>query len=141
MSKITANISIEAETWELAKSKYPQQLSSLVEDFLKTLLYTDTPLQPAQNIEQDTKETIENISKLRIRLQDLDVQKLKQIQEAKLQAAQKQEESRKKHICINCGNPIITKDIQRYSTPKGSICKSCFFNASKEQIREWSLNG
>jgi len=137
MAKITANISIEAEIWEIAKSKYPQQISSLVEDYLKALVYSDVN-DDKINIEQEQKRVIEGISTLKIELQNLELQKKQQIEQASTLQQQKQEQEQKKRFCFNCGNLIGTLKI--YTTPKGNICKTCFFQSTKEQLKEWGYN-
>ena len=138
MAKTTTTLYIESEILELAKSKYPQQLSSLVEDYLKALVYSDVVEDNKRNIEQEQKDTIEGISTLKIKLQNLELQKKQQIEQVKELEQRKKEQEQKMRFCFNCGNPIGTFGV--YTTPKGNICNTCYFQATKEKIMEWGLN-
>jgi len=136
-----AHISIEAEVWEISKIKYPNQLSSIIEDFLRGLNYSeiiDKKGISSESIEQQEKVIQKEIINLKIAAKELDLTKKQQIEDIKQIEQKKQEEVQKKRFCFNCGNPIGILKV--YTTPKGNICKTCFFQATKEQIREWSLN-
>ena len=58
-------------------------------------------------------------------------------QKERIETEKQKEIERKK--CINCGKVLTEHETKKYRFDKGNICKSCFFSASNEQIREWGI--
>ncbi|MAH47057.1 hypothetical protein CMI37_14615 [Candidatus Pacearchaeota archaeon] len=133
MRKSIISLTIDPEVWELAILRYPKKLSSMIEDYLKTILYSETQVK-VDKLEEEKKQTMEQIAQAKEKLVQIRVLERKKEEEhkQKLEYTKEQEIERKK--CVNCGNFL---GIKQFRINKGLICYNCFSNTTPEQIKEW----
>lgn len=128
------SLSVDVEVYEAARTKYPQQISSLFNDFLKSLLLTS---DKERDIDEKQKEVDElQIQEQMIKLKKektlVEIQKIRSDTERELKEHEEQERLLKQ-TCLNCKEIKEEKEIQQF----GGICRTCFRSLSVEDLKKY----
>ena len=133
-NKTSLSISINAEVLELAKLKYPDKLSSMIEDFLKSMLDIKDELTKDINYNDEKSKIAIQISELKLKLEQLDIQKKHEIKRQMEQAENQKKHEIERKKCIQCNQYIYGKS---YDFTKGTVCMACYFVGTKQHLKNW----
>lgn len=128
MTKTNLTIGIDSNVLDLARLKYPRQLSQLIEDFLRDYLQIDEVTEDNRSFEARRQEVFGEMTKLRIKKETIDKEEydLKKEEEAKQQEAERV--ALEKSKCPKCGFPVGPKDEQMYG-----YHSKCYMNLTREE--------
>ena len=123
-------LTIDVNVWEDFQQIYPQQASSMVNDFLKNVVNSAKRDKTSVNIMLEKKKLekdVKNFNKLKATIDERtslikDYEELKNKKEVeKLEA--KKKEMEKLTVCFKCQSPNV---FNKYENKP--ICKNCFMN-------------
>ena len=130
MAKAMKALTIDVNVWEDFQQIYPQQASSMVNDFLKNVVNSAKRDKTSVNIMLEKKKLekdVKNFNKLKATIDERtslikDYEELKNKKEVeKLEA--KKKEMEKLTVCFKCQSPNV---FNKYENKP--ICKNCFMN-------------
>ena len=135
MRKSIISLTIDPEVWELSKQKYPQQLSGIIEDYLRIITYSNS-IVDVDKLKEEKIQALEHISQNKEKLMQIQALQRQQDAEEKEKIKLNRNQQIEKNKCVNCNNFLGIKKIK---INKGLICNSCLYNATNKQIREWGF--
>lgn len=92
MTKTVTTIRIDNEVFELAKAKYPNKLSPMIEEYLRGMTEMDLPNIESKNIDEFNElmaKKKEELSRLKLELDTMKQTKKKQEEDLKNQSREK----------------------------------------------------
>jgi hypothetical protein len=119
-------------------------VSQKIEDYLINCINVSKSNSSAISI-QLLKKEIDNLTNQQSKVSSeltTKMQQLELIQKTNEEIEKKRLEDEKMKIeketlCINCGNLVPTKDLDKYKFGLGSICRTCFLTSNAELVKKW----
>jgi GTP-binding protein EngB required for normal cell division len=135
------SISIKENVWELAKKKYPNQLSPKIQRFLENLINEDQEDNlDKQILKIEKEELINKISQLSAKLDNinnkLDKIKEKENEKEKQLLLNEKEREEAAYKCIICNT--INPDEKFHKFEKGLVCNNCFLSSDPNQLKKYT---
>jgi hypothetical protein len=129
MVKAHYNISMDVEIWDQAKRMFPHQVSTVLNDYLRTVVNANKRDVNSVQIEIERlklKREVDDLSKLKASISErenmISEYEKKLVKENEKRLTQQREELEKEISCFRCKG-VATKKFR-----ENPICDSCFMN-------------